>query len=513
MTEAEAQNLIAENEALREKVRLLEQKIDALVRKIYGAKSEKLDPGQLELLMGKEPPEEPGLGKDEAPIAPSPESGGGDEAGAGRRERRSRRVRLPEDLPIIEEVIEPEPVKGCREAWRRIGEEVSELLDYEPARFIRRMIIRPKYVRVADKEAAPIIAKLPAKVIDGGLPAPGLLAHVIVSKYAYHLPLFRQETIYREGHKVELPRQALSRWVEEGAQWFAPIWRGMKDDLMGGGYLQVDETPVRYLEPGRGKAPQGYLWCYSRPGEDVVFDWRTGRGHECLIEMLGEDASAAPSFEGVIQCDGYGAYRTYAGKNARVVLAGCWAHVRRKFYEAREEAPEFCGRALKAIGELYLVERELRDARAGPGQRGEARTAHSRTIIENLHQLLTKHRSRHLPKGGVGKAIHYALGQWPNLMRYVEDGRIEIDNNWCENAIRPTAVGKKNWLFIGSEGAGWKSAVLFSITESCRRRGIDPFVYLKDILSRAPSMKEQEIRQLTPAAWAAEQDTIQQAAS
>jgi transposase len=506
----ELERLRKENREQAQEISLLKQKIDLLVRQIYGSKSERLDPGQLELLLGKEPEEEFEPKKAEAPATPSEQSEG---EAAGARESKPRRLRLPEDLPVIEEIIEPEVVKGCREAWRCIGEEVSELLDYEPGRFIVRRTIGRKYVHRTDKEAAPLIAKLPEKLIEGGLPAPGLMAHIIISKYADHLPLFRQEQIYRVRHRVELPRQTLSRWVEAGAQWCAPIYREMIRELKGSGYLQVDETPVRYLEPGAGKAQQGYLWCYSSPGGDVVFDWQAGRGHGCLIDMLGEDRCLEPAFEGVIQCDGYGAYPAYADKNSRVILAACWAHVRRKFYEAKEEAPELCGRALEAIGKLYRIEKNLREARAGPEQRAKTRAAQSRAIIDELHELLNHHRSCHLPRGGTGKAIAYALGQWPRLVRYVDDGRVEIDNNLCENAIRPTAIGKKNWLFIGAEGAGWKSAVLYSILESCRRRGIEPYSYLKDVLTRLPSMKMSQVPSITPAAWAATRSQADQIAS
>jgi transposase len=506
----ELERLRKENWEQAQEICLLKQKIDLLVRQIYGSKSERLDPGQLELLLGKEPEEEFEPKKAEAPAMPSEQSAS---EAAGAKEIKPRRIRLPENLPVVEEVIEPEPVKGCPEAWRRIGEEVSELLDYEPGRFLRRRIIRPKYVRRADKEAAPLIAKLPEKLIEGGLPTPGLLTHIIMSKYADHLPLFRQEQIYRVRHGVELPRQTLSRWVEVGAQWCGAIYREMLGELTSGGYLQVDETPVRYLEPGAGKARQGYLWCYSRPGGDVIFDWQAGRGHGCLIDMLGEDRSLEPAFEGGIQCDGYGAYPAYADKNSRVILAACWAHVRRKFFEAKDEAPELCGRALEAIGKLYGIEKNLREARAGPDQRAKRRAEKSRAIIDDLYELLTRHRSRHLPRGGTGKAIAYALGQWPGLVRYLDDGRIEIDNNLCENAIRPTAIGKKNWLFIGAEGAGWKSAVLYSIIESCRRRGIEPYTYLKDVLTRLPGMTTSQVPSITPAAWAAAGSATKQVAS
>ena len=250
---------------------LLRQKVDALVRRLFGARSERLDPGQLLLLL--QGTEAPVL----SPPAPPPRASAG-----ARPPRPRRRARLPEHLPVVEEVLDPEAVRACPGAWRRVGEEVSEQLDYEPGRFYRRRLVRPKYVSRRGggmgEASAFLIAPLPAGLLERGLAAPGLLAHVLVSKYADHLPLYRQEQIYRQRHGVHLPRATLARWVELAADWLRPVCEAMRRDVLSGGYVQVDETPVRYLCPGLGRAAQGYLWTCARPGGDVIFDWHTGRG-------------------------------------------------------------------------------------------------------------------------------------------------------------------------------------------------------------------------------------------
>lgn len=211
-------------------------------------------------------------------------------------------------------------------------------------------------------------------------------------------------------------------------------------------------------------------------------------------------------FRGKIQCDAYGAYRTYAGRRGNIDLVGCWAHARRKFHEAllQGEAPRRTAWILHQIGMLYGIESELRGSRAGPRLREAIRQSQSRPIILRLEKALVLFRKSrlHLPQSLLGKAVAYALGQWKLLTRWLEDGRVEIDNNLCENAIRPTAIGRKNWLFIGEKEAGWRSAVIYSIITSCRSRGLDPYAYLRDVLQRLPSMTSHQIREITPAAWA-----------
>lgn len=467
---------------------LLRQKIDLLVRRVFGASSEQLDPAQLELLLqlsSATPPATP------VPV-PLPEP-------AAVRGRKERTPRLPANLPVVEEVIDPEPVKAAPQSWRCIGEEVSEQLDYEPARFLRRRVIRRKYVHRTELDRGPLIAALPERLLDRSLPAPGLLAQVLVSKYCDHLPLYRQEQIFRSRHQVQLPRQTLARWVALAAEWLQPIYESIRTGVMAGGYVQVDETPIEYLEPGHGQTRQGYLWTGSRPGGDVCFQWETSRAAACLDHLIPVD------FTGTLQCDGYAAYRAFANaRGAAVALAGCWAHVRRKFFEAVAGAPQTAGWLLRQIQHLYCIEARLRAQRAGPRLRAAVRAHQSRPIVARLERALLRLKTggRHLPQSLLGGAIDYALGQWSTLQVYLADGRVEIDNNLVENAIRPTALGKKNWLFFGAADAGERSAVIYTVIESCRRRGLDPYAYLRDVLTRLPRMTNRQIPEVTPAAWA-----------
>ena len=463
---------------------LLRQKLDLVLRRMFGSSSEKVSKDQLELLLALAETPAPAPVEKEKPMEPAP------------RPRKERRQRLPENLPVVEEVLEPEAVKAEPGQWRRIGEEVSEQLDYEPGRFFRRRLIRPKYVHRSDRDLAPIVAALPERLLERSLPAPGLLAHVLVSKYCDHLPLYRQESIYSSRHGVMLPRQTMARWVELAADWLRPVYQAIRTGVMAGGYVQVDETPVDYLDPGGGKTGTGWLWTASRPGGDVIFQWETSRASSCVGKLLPAD------FTGTLQCDGYGAYPVFARNHPHpVVLAGCWAHVRRKFHEARDQSPKLSGWFLRQIQHLYRVEAGLRESHAGACLRAAARAAESRMVVQRFHRALVHMRSKVLPKSLLGTAISYALGQWAGMTVYLEDGRVEIDNNLVENAIRPTALGKKNWLFVGEAGAGQRGAILYSIIETCRRRKIDPYAYLRDVLTRLPSMTTGQIAAITPANW------------
>jgi transposase len=474
-----------QNQELRRENELLRQKIDLLVRRVFGSSSEKLDRNQLELLQLPEPTpvESPWPAPEKQLRLPIP--------------RRQRTPRLPENLPVLEEVIDPEPVKQQPEAWRCIGQEVSEQLDYEPARFLRRRTVRRKYVHRKQRDQAPVIADLPERLLDRSLPAPGLLAHILVSKYCDHLPLYRQEQIFVRRHRVHLPRQTLARWVGLAAEWLKPIYEQIRTGVLGGGYVQVDETPIRYLEPGYGRARQGYLWTGNRPGGDVFYHWDVSRGAACLQDIV-------PSgFDGTIQCDGYSAYPAFANQRPNIRLAGCWAHARRKFYEALEFSPRPASWMVRQIQNLYRVEASLREQGAGPQLRQAVRASQSRPVVHRIERALIalKSSKKHLPQSVLGQAIDYALGQWKALEVYLEDGRIEIDNNLVENAIRPTALGKKNWLFIGEAAVGERGAIIYTVIESCRRRGLDPYAYLREVLSRLPTMTNRQVPEITPEAW------------
>jgi transposase len=318
MTEREEQlsRLLAQSQQevleLRKENALLRQKIDALVRRVFGSSSEALDEGQLLLLLQ-------GQTETVAPVPPPAPVVA--EKPAARPMRSENKPRLPEHLPVIEEVIDPDAVKAQPEAWRCIGQEVSEQLDFEPGRFLRRRLIRRKYVHKVNLDAPPLLAPLPLCLQERALVTPGLLTHVLISKYCDHLPLYRQADIYTRRYGVPLPRQTLARWVELAADWLRPVYEQIRTGVLGGGYVQVDETPVEYLEPGHGKTRQGYFWTCSRPGGDVVFRWETSRAAACLNNII------PVGFTGVVQCDGYAAYRAFAdSRNGQIQLSGCWAH-------------------------------------------------------------------------------------------------------------------------------------------------------------------------------------------
>ena len=475
--------------ALQKENSLLRQKIDALCRRIYGCSSEKIEAGQLELLLQLVHSEAASTNPPPAVVEKTAEPA---------RTRPERAPRIPENLPVVEQVIEPQEVTQEPEQWRLIGQEISEQLDYEPGRFLRRRIVRKKYVHVFDPDRAPILAPLPEKLLDRGVAGPGLLAHILVSKYCDHLPLYRQEQIFAQRHKINLPRATLARWVELCADWLQPIYEQIRTGVMAGGYVQIDETPVAYLAPGHGQTKQGYLWTACRPGGDALYRWETSRAADCLERLLPRE------FKGVLQCDGYSAYPAFAKGRDGIQLAGCWAHARRKFHEALEQSPRPAGWIMRQIQHLYRLESELREKKAGPRLRQAVRAHQSRPIVERIKKalILFKASRRHLPQSLLGQALDYALGQWIGLEVFLREGRVEIDNNLVENAIRPTAIGKKNWLFIGEAGAGQRGAIIYTLVETCRKKSIDPYAYLRDVLTRLPTLKNSQLSEVTPEAWA-----------
>ena len=480
---------------------LLRQKLDALARRLFGVSSEALSPAQLQLLL-----QLPELAVQPVLNPPTPAVV---EKRPPQPARKSRALRLPENLPVVEEVIEPEPVKQKPEDWRCIGQEVSEQLDYEPGRFLRRRTIRKKYVHRQEVDTVPVIAPLPERLLDRSLPAVGLLVYLLVSKYCDHLPLYRLQQMFAQRYGVNLPRQTLARWVALAADWLRPIYEQIRTGVLAGGYVQMDETPIEYLAPGHGQTKPGYFWTGSRPGGDVFFHWATSRAATCLEIVL------PATFSGTIQCDGYAGYRTFARRHPEpIILAGCWAHVRRKFHEALESSPRLAGWVLRQIQHLYQIEAKLREQQAGPNLCAAIRASQSRMIVKRLERVLIKLKGnkRCLPQSPLGVAIDYTLGIWPTLEVYLTDGRVQVDNNLVENAIRPTAIGKKNWLFVGEAEAGERSAIIYTIIESCRRRGLDPAAYLRDVLTRLPNMTNRQIPEVTPATWQKSQQQVQLAA-
>jgi transposase len=492
---------------LRQENELLRQKLDLVIRKLFGSSSEKLDPAQLELLLADDPSKKPAAAGDTGvPAAEDP----GNIPASRTAARIGRKPRVPDHLPVEETILDPEPVKACPEAWRWIGSETSDQLDYQPGKFLCRRLVRRKYVRVADRDAPPIIAPLPAGLQDGCLATPALIAEIVVNKYAWHQPLYRQESLFTHRHGVAIPRQTMMNWEALAADWLRPLHQLLRTSLLTSGYLQVDETPVRYLEPGHGKTKTGYFWVYRAGDGTLLYDWRPSRAHDCLdhvlrLERHGEEPLA---FEGILQSDGYAAYETYrrlaAARGQPIELAACWAHARRKLHDALDSSPRLAGWLLRQLGHLYAVEARLRENRSGPNLRQAIRSSESRPVYQRIGKALTllRKRSGILPKSHLGIAIRYILDLWPRLGVFLRDGRVEIDTNHTENAIRPSAVGKKNWLFVGSEDSGWKAAIFYTLIANCRLHGIDPHGYFKEVLERLPSCTNHQLPGLLPANWA-----------
>jgi transposase len=414
-------------------------------------------------------------------------------------ERPSRRARHPQirELETVTQRLEPEEkiCPHCGQAKCEIGCEKSERFEYVPAKVIRHEIIRPKLAcRCGQGQVA--IAPLPPTPVEKGQPGPGLLAQVVGSKFEDHLPLHRQQKqLERLG--VYFPRQTLGDWVEKAAEWLQPIGRLMKAELLAGDYLQVDETPIKVMDPDLpGRCATGYLWVAGRPGGNVVFEFHPGRGKEYAQHLLGD-------FKGYLQRDGYGVYGALAKERPGLIPCACLAHVRRKFVEALESEPKEAPWFVDQLRKLYLIESHARQEGMSAKQRLELRQRLAPPIWQTMQERLRVLSPTLLPQSPLGKAVRYALGEWEALQTYLRDGRLEIDNNLTENAIRPSAVGKRNWLFIGHPEAGWRSAVIYSVLASCRRHGVDSWEYLKDVFTRLPAATNQELDQFLPANWKA----------
>jgi len=504
MSEDERQHLLDLVARQAAEIVMLKQTIDALCRRIFGASSEKLDPAQLELMLGGDPAKK-------APAADPADPGPAAEIPAHKKAvKKTRAPRIPDHLPVVREELDPPEVRLNPGAYRRIGEEVREQLHFKPAEFIRIQLVRGKYVRKNDPVAKPIINPLPPGLQERCIATPGLIAEIVDNRFVRHLPYYRQEEMFaRMG--VKLHRKTLCDWTLLASDWLSVIYREIQYEHWRALYRQIDETPIDYLEPGGGKAQTGYLWTSNIPGGTVFYHWHDGRdagGMTGLFEEAGADEleSAGPEIIPplrIIQCDGYIVYPSWAKDKAWIKLMGCHSHVRRKFFEATEQSPRLVAWILRQIAHLYHIEKRLRDAKAGPALREAVRASESRMIHRRLRQAIDKLALRRsiLPKSKLGKAIRYAINQWPNLEVYLGDGRVEICNNLVENAIRPTKLGAKNWLFVGNRESGRKCAILYTIVENCLRLGINPKEYLTDVLTRLPGMLAGDAVSLTPANW------------
>lgn len=417
--------------------------------------------------------------------------------GKGEKKRRPVRSALPENLPRIDHHHELTDTQcACGQPLVRIGEDVSEQLDCEPARFFVHRHIRGKYAcRCCETIQA---AALPPQIIDKGLPAAGLLAQVAVAKVDDHLPFYRQTEIYARCG-VHIPRSSMAQWSGICGVRLAPLADALREHVLTHSVIHADETPVSLLAAGKGKTHRAYVWVYrttdfaAQPG--VWFDFCTSRAGEHPRRVLG-------AYAGTVVTDDYAGYKALYAQG-RIVEAGCMAHARRKLYEAHElNGSEIAGHAVTRMAKLYVIEREIKElGEVDAATRLQIRQQRARPVADELYEWLTTQRQRLAASDATAKAIDYSLGRWRALTRYLDDGEVPIDNNAVENSIRPLALGRRNWLFVGSCDAGERTANIMSLIESAKLNGHDPWAYLKDVLERLPTLLARDLPTLLPHNW------------
>jgi transposase len=488
---AEKERVIEQNERLRQIIRQLQ-------RMQFGKRSETVDPGQLTLALEE---------LEQAVASAEAEQHKREPAAKSEPVKRPSqgRASLPGHLPRIELVVEPEDMACpcCGGAMHVIGEDCSERLDVIPAQYQVIVTRRPKYA-CRSCEGAVVQAPAPPRLIEGGLPTEQLVADVVVRKYADHCPLYRQAQIL-ERQGIEIDRATLAFWVGYASAELKPLWQQIREDLLGSARLFVDETRAPVLDPGRGRTKTGYFWTLARDdrpwgGQDppaVLYCYAPGRGAEHAVALL-------KGFSGVLQTDGYAAYQGLTStkrEGGPVTLAHCWAHVRRKFYDIAQGSPSpIATEALQRIAVLYQIETEIR------GQSAEARRAvrqdRTKPVVEEFKAWLMKRLAEVSGKSVIAGAIRYALGLWEGLIRFLEDGRIEIDSNTVERSMRPVALNRKNALFAGSDEGGANWALLASLIETCKLNAVNPQAWLTDVLTKlVNNWPNSRLDELMPWAW------------
>jgi transposase len=461
--------------------------------KLLGPRSETLSNLQLELLAD----EEPGTTLDEveaearrAPLTEVPP-----------RLRRPHpgRQRLPEALPRVEEIIPcAEQTYGqCGATTAIIGYDESEQLDRQPARYFVRVIKREKRACHCCQTGTVTMPPLASRIVEKGLASDRVVVETVVAKYSDHLPLYRQAVILEREAGLEIGRATLDGWVMRVGELLQPVVAAMRQNLLSGSYLQADETivPVQ-MHDKRGADHQAYLWQYGRPGGETVFEFCMGRGREGPQKFLGQ-------WEGILQTDGYQAYDNIGGP--KLVHVGCWAHARRKFVDAvkvnRDDAAAI--QMVLRMDALFLVDRNVREKQMTAQERLAVRRQHAEIWAEEIRQECARLAPTVLPKSALGKAVAYTLNMWPKLRRCFDYGEVELSNNLAENSMRPVALGRKNWLHVGSPKAGPKVAAILSAVESCRRLRLPVKDYLLAILPGLDSRRLSEVAQLTPSCCSA----------
>jgi transposase len=478
ITKAEYEQLLA----VKSQVAYLQFQLSELKRIIFGAKSERViapNPEQTSLfdLPQEQPAETPTEQITYTRRKPSQEK------------KQPLRLELPSHLERRVEVIEPE---NLPEGAKKIGEAVTELLEYEPASVYVRRIVRNKYiVEQTDEETRIVVAPLPTLPIPKGNAGASMISHLLVSKFGDYQPFYRQVQIFkRQG--LEIAESTINGWFNAGCDLLFPLYESLRTKILSADYLMGDESPIPVQTKDKpGATHKGYLWVLFDPvNKQVLFDYRKTRGREGPDELL-------KNFSGYLQTDGYAAY-THLENNKKITLLACMAHARRKFEHAQENSPKLAGEALKMFQTLYSIEREIREGDFDSDSIRTLRQERSKPVLNELEVWMRDQIIFVPPKSAIGMALAYTLNLWPRLVRYINDGRFHIDNNLIENSIRPVALGRKNYLFAGSHEAAQHAAVIYSLLGTCKINGVEPFAYLTKILSIIPDFPANQLHTLLP---------------
>jgi transposase len=475
------------------KIQVLEEKLRQQRIHMLGPHSETLNNLQLELLADEEPSatsEEVAAEAKRDSITRKP---------ARERKRHPGRERLPENLPRREKIIrcQDQTCRTCGQETSIIGYDESEQLDVEPACYFVQVILREKRACQNCEQSTVTMAPLEERIVEKGLASDNVVIDVVVSKYCDHLPLYRQAAILEREAGLEIGRATLDGWVMRVGEMLIPVTQAMRKDLLSAAYLQADETTVPVqMHDRRGSNHEAYLWQYGKPGGETVFDFCLNRGREGPKRFLA-------NWEGILQTDGYQAYEGVGGP--KIVHVGCWAHARRKFVDAVKVNPQDAEAVtmVMRMDALFLVDRDARQKAMGGAERLAHRNTLARPWVDEIRDVCRSLAKVALPKSALGKAVTYTLNQWPKLARCLEYEAVELSNNLAENSMRPVALGRKNWLHVGSVKAGPKVAAILSVVESCRRIGVPLREYLGDVLPGMDRRTLSQVANLTPERWSA----------
>jgi transposase len=469
---------------LKSQISEMQFQLDQMKRLLFGSKRErfvkKQDENQMTLPFDAEQQEEPE--KEKQVITYTREK--------KKRENHPGRLALPSHLPVKEIILEPE---GDTTGMKCIGKEITDQLEYTPAKLHINRYIRPKYITGEDENLNQqgIIAQLPTFPIEKGIAGAGLLAQIMIDKFVDHLPVYRQIERFKRD-KIKISSSTINGWQESVCNLLAPLYDTLKHRVLSQGYLQVDETPIQVLDKTKkGTTHRGYYWIYYSPLEKVVFfDYRHGRSREGPKKLL-------KNFAGYLQTDGYIVYDIFKDKKS-ITLLNCMAHARRGFEKALAYDKKKAEYALGEFQKLYAIEQQARQGNFTPEQRHKLRLDRSLPILNDFGKWIVETYKSVLPKSPMGQATGYCIPRWDNLIAYLHDGSLEIDNNLAENAIRPIALGRKNYLFAGSQRGAERAAMFYSFFATCKRNNVNPFEWLKHTLEVIPGYKVKKLTDLLP---------------